>query len=96
MSGALIAGHSAVLAGHSALLADTDQGKGSPIGLFVVIVLVIAVYFLYRSMSRHIKKVPPTFDPPADPPADPPVDQPADQPEDLPAGPPVDPPAAKA
>jgi hypothetical protein len=45
------------------LLADTDKGKGSPIGLFVVLVLVIAVYFLYRSMNKHIKRVPVSFGP---------------------------------
>jgi len=45
-------------------LADSDTGKGSPIGFFVVLVLVIAVYFLYRSMNRHLKKVPESFEPP--------------------------------
>lgn len=54
---AAVTGHPGV-----ALLADSDTGKGSPIGLFVVLVLVIAVYFLYRSMSRHIRKLPETFD----------------------------------
>lgn len=42
-------------------LADSDTGKGSPIGIFVVLILVIAVYFLYRSMSRHIRKLPNSF-----------------------------------
>lgn len=46
------------------LLADSDAGKGSPIGFFVVLVLLIAVYFLYRSMNRHLKRVPTSFDPP--------------------------------
>ena len=41
----------------SALLADSDSGKGSPIGLLVVLLLVIAVYFLWRSMNRHLRKV---------------------------------------
>ena len=44
------------------LLADSDSGKGSPIGLLVVLVLVVAVYFLYRSMNRHLRKVPGKFD----------------------------------
>ena len=48
------------------VLADSDTGKGSPIGLFVVLVLIVAVYFLYRSMSRHIKRVPDSFDGPQD------------------------------
>ena len=56
-----------------AVLADSDTGKGSPIGFFVVLVLVIAVYFLYRSMNRHLKRVPDSFEPspPAGEPADP-------------------------
>jgi hypothetical protein len=50
---------------HQTVLADTDKGKGSPIGLFVVLVLLVAVYFLYRSMNKHLRRVPPTFDQPA-------------------------------
>lgn len=44
------------------VLADSDTGKGSPIGLFILLLLVVAVYFLYRSMTRHLRKVPTTFD----------------------------------
>ncbi len=65
------------------LLADSDTGKGSPIGLLVVLLLVVAVYFLWRSMNRHLKKVEPPAEEayeaqfrsakPADPPA--PVDE---------------------
>ena len=54
------------------VLADSDTGKGSPIGFLVILVLVIAVYFLYRSMNRHLKRVPDSFDPP------PPTGEPAD------------------
>ena len=54
------------------VLADSDTGKGSPIGFLVILVLVIAVYFLYRSMNRHLKKVPDSFQPP------PPTGEPAD------------------
>ena len=43
------------------LLAASDTGKGSPIGLFVVLLLVIATYLLYRSMARHIRRVPERF-----------------------------------
>ena len=42
-------------------LAESDAGKGSPIGLFVVLLLVVATYLLYRSMSRHIRKLPDRF-----------------------------------
>lgn len=50
-----------VLAGSDAVLAASDTGKGSPIGLFVVLVLVIATYLLYRSMSGHIRRLPERF-----------------------------------
>ena len=43
------------------LLAASDTGKGSPIGLFVVLLLVIATYLLYRSMSGHIRRLPEKF-----------------------------------
>ena len=46
------------------VLADNDTDKGSPIGLFVVLLLVVAVYFLYRSMNRHMRNLPESFDPP--------------------------------
>ncbi|CAN5667630.1 hypothetical protein BH10ACT8_BH10ACT8_06520 [soil metagenome] len=43
------------------ILAEDDKDRGSPIGLFVVIVLCIAVYFLWKSLNRHIKRVPTSF-----------------------------------
>lgn len=43
------------------LLAESDTGKGSPIGLFVVLLLVIAVYLLYRSMTGHLRRLPEKF-----------------------------------
>lgn len=54
------------LAGAQIVLADDDKGRGSPIGLFVVLVLCIAVYFLYKSLNRHIKRIPESFDQPTD------------------------------
>jgi hypothetical protein len=42
------------------------------IGFLVVLALVVAAVFLFRSMSKHLRKVPPSFDPqPPDPPAKP-------------------------
>ena len=41
-----------------------DYGKASPVGLLVVLLLLIGVFFLVRSMNRHLKKVPESFDPP--------------------------------
>ena len=50
------------------------------IGFLVVLALVVAAVFLFRSMSKHLRKVPPSFDPqPPDPPAEPPA-QPGDGP----------------
>lgn len=45
----------------AALLAESDHGKGSPIGLFVVLLLVIAVFLLYRSMTGHLRRLPEKF-----------------------------------
>ena len=52
------------------------------IGFLVVLALVVAAVFLFRSMSKHLRKVPPSFDPPspdpsAKPPAEPPDSPPA-------------------
>jgi hypothetical protein len=62
-----------VLAAHpvlATLLAATDQppqlpedvGKAGPTGLAVLLVLAVAVWLLCRSMSRHLKRVPRSFD----------------------------------
>ncbi|MCE9515486.1 MAG: hypothetical protein K8R24_06065 [Mycobacterium sp.] len=39
-----------------------DYGKASPVGLLVVLLLVIGVFFLVRSMNRHLKRVPQSFE----------------------------------
>ncbi|MFL6140746.1 MAG: hypothetical protein ACJ72N_02605 [Labedaea sp.] len=41
-----------------------DFGKSSPVGFLVLILFFIAVAFLIRSMNKHLKRVPATFDPP--------------------------------
>ena len=51
-----------------------EWGKAAPIGLLVILLLVIATYFLLRSMVRKINKVPASFDPPDEEVVDPPVD----------------------
>lgn len=43
------------------VLADGGLGAGLT-GFLVVLVLCIAAFFLFRSMSKHLRKVPPTFD----------------------------------
>ncbi|MDR7302717.1 hypothetical protein [Haloactinomyces albus] len=37
-------------------------GKSTPLGLFLLLVLLIGVVFLVRSMSKHLKKVSTRFD----------------------------------
>jgi hypothetical protein len=52
----------------AALLAAGDQlpedvGKSGPLGLLLTVLLLIAAYFLVRSMSKHLKRIPRSFDP---------------------------------
>jgi hypothetical protein len=44
---------------------DGEGVKSGPIGLAVILVLCVAVYFLMKSMSKHLRKVREEF--PADP-----------------------------
>jgi hypothetical protein len=37
--------------------AGQDQQKAAPLGLFVLLLLGVACYFLFKSMSRHLKRV---------------------------------------
>jgi hypothetical protein len=39
-----------------------DFGKSSPVGLLVLLVFVVAVVFLARSMTKHLKRVPASFE----------------------------------
>lgn len=34
-----------------------EAGKAGPIGLAVILLLCIAAYFLFKSMSKHLRKV---------------------------------------
>ena len=58
-----------------------EAAKAGPWWLAVVLLLCIACYFLFRSMSKHLRKVRDEFpvDPPGDP-AAPAVDRQADAP----------------
>ena len=40
-----------------------DVGKAGPLGLFLIVVLLIAVALLVRSMTTHLKRIPPSFEP---------------------------------
>jgi len=39
-----------------------EFGKASPVGLVVLVVLFLATILLVRSMNKHLRKVPPSFD----------------------------------
>jgi hypothetical protein len=80
MTGALVAG--LVLAAPDQEQLPEDVGKAGPIGLLLILVLLIAVALLVRSMSKHLKRVPPSFDP-----ADQVPDTPAELVEPRPAEP---------
>ena len=39
-----------------------DFGKASPFGLLIVVLLLIGVFLLIRSMNRHLRRLPGSFD----------------------------------
>ncbi|WP_020670394.1 hypothetical protein [Amycolatopsis nigrescens] len=41
-----------------------DFGKSSPVGLLILILFLIAVALLVRSMTKHLKRLPASFDEP--------------------------------
>ncbi|WP_394359710.1 hypothetical protein [Amycolatopsis sp. SB7-3] len=46
-----------------------DFGKSSPVGFLILILFLIAVGLLVRSMTKHLKRLPESFDEPAEAPA---------------------------
>jgi hypothetical protein len=40
-----------------------EFGGSSPIGLVVTLLMLVALIFLIRSMNKHLRKVPPSFEP---------------------------------
>jgi hypothetical protein len=40
-----------------------DVGKAGPLGLLLILLLLVAAILLVRSMGRHLKRIPPSFDP---------------------------------
>ena len=44
-----------------------DFGKASPFGLLVVVLLLIGTFLLVRSMNKHLRKLPESFEPGTDP-----------------------------
>ena len=54
----------------TALLAQTpgtptgpEFGKASPLGLVIVLILLAGTFLLVRSMNKHLKNLPETFEP---------------------------------
>jgi hypothetical protein len=47
-----------------ALLAAEEPYEAGPTALFVIVLLAIGIFFLARSMLKHLKRVPASFDPP--------------------------------
>lgn len=43
-----------------------DFGKSSPVGLLVLLLFLVAVALLVRSMTKHLKRIPASFDDPAE------------------------------
>jgi hypothetical protein len=39
-----------------------EWGEAAPIGLLVIVLMCVAVYFLIKSMNRNLRKVPESFD----------------------------------
>jgi hypothetical protein len=54
---------SAVLAAAPQPQLPEDVGKSGPLGLFIILVLLIAVVLLVRSMTKHLNRLPASFDP---------------------------------
>ena len=44
-----------------------EFGKSGPIGLVVILVFAVVVILLIRSMNKHLRKVPESFDRPVEP-----------------------------
>jgi hypothetical protein len=61
----LVSTAAASLAAANKQLPD-DVGKAGPLGLLLLVVLLIAVALLVRSMSKHLKRIPASFEPPRD------------------------------
>jgi hypothetical protein len=61
------------------LAAPTGEGaKAGPIALLVILLLCTACYFLFRSMTKHLKKVRDDF--PSELPPEPPPERPTEPP----------------
>lgn len=64
------------------LAIDVGPGQSGPVGLLVVLVLGAVCVFLFRSMTKQLRRVPRSFDPPPAPTSAPPPVTPPDGRED--------------
>jgi len=65
---------------------DNESKKSGPIGIAVIIVLCVACYFLFKSLSKHLRQVrngevPVSAPPPVAPARTPPAPEDEDQPD---------------
>lgn len=43
---------------------DADKGKAAPFALFLVLAIGVGIFFLGRSMLKHLRRVPDSFERP--------------------------------
>ncbi len=43
-----------------------EWGKAAPIGLLIILLLGVSLFFLIKNMNKQFRKVPESFDPPSD------------------------------
>ena len=80
------------------LASSTESKKSGPIGFAVILILCVACYFLFKSMSKHMRKVreefPGTTDAQSEPDVQPKPPAESDEPETVTH--PADPPSSDA
>jgi hypothetical protein len=45
---------------------NLGDGVAGPVGLLIIVLLGVALVFLIRSMNKHLKRIPESFDEPRD------------------------------
>jgi len=59
-----VSASAAALAAAVDAVAAAPNGKAGPVALFVIVLLGVCSWFLFRSMSRHLRRIPDDFAPP--------------------------------
>ncbi|MBA2388624.1 MAG: hypothetical protein H0V67_00045 [Geodermatophilaceae bacterium] len=65
----------------AAVLAVEESYEAGPTGLLVIVLLAIGIFLLGRSMIKHVRRVPASFDPPDSRPETSPETSEPDRPE---------------